>query len=76
VVRVPFVGCESDGNDGRKDAPEDKSKAVGLDGKDSKRFAYYEAERSAGVVAPWLVRVRDIWIVGLKNNRDPHSVEN
>jgi hypothetical protein len=49
---VPFVGCESDGDDGRKDAPEGESKEVGLDGKDSKRLAYYRSERSAGVLAP------------------------
>jgi hypothetical protein len=52
VVRVPFVGCESDGDDGRKDAPEGESTEVGLDGKDSKRLAYYRSERSAGVLAP------------------------
>jgi hypothetical protein len=49
---VPFVGCESDGDDGRKDAPEDESKVVALDRKDAKRFAYYDSERSAGVLAP------------------------
>jgi hypothetical protein len=49
---VPFVGCESDGDDGIQPAPEGESKAVALDGKDSKRLAYYQSERSAGVLAP------------------------
>jgi hypothetical protein len=52
LVRVPFVGCESDGDDGRKDAPEGESQEIGLDRKDSERLAYYQSERSAGVLAP------------------------
>jgi hypothetical protein len=44
--------AESDGDDGRKDAPEGESKVVALDRKDAKRFAYYDSERSAGILAP------------------------
>jgi hypothetical protein len=49
---VPFVGCESVGDDGEQPLPEGESKEVGLDGKDSGRLAYYESQRSAGVLAP------------------------
>jgi hypothetical protein len=49
---VPFVGCESDGDDGIQPAPEGESKVVALDRKDAKRFAYYDSERSAGILAP------------------------
>ena len=51
-VRVPFVGCASDGQAGPLKAPAGQSKLVAIPAGDAARLAYYKAEYSAGVLAP------------------------
>jgi hypothetical protein len=52
VVRVPFVGCASDGQVGPLEAPKGPDKIVQIDAKAARQLAYYQAERSPGVLAP------------------------
>jgi len=52
VVRVPFVGCMSDGQVGPVDAPQGKSKVVPTTAEVAQRLAYYKAENGTGVLAP------------------------
>ena len=56
VVRVPFVGCPSNGQGGSKPAPKQAGKEVVLDAGAARRLAYYEAysesEGSRGLLAP------------------------
>src|ERR1700686_2729719 len=52
VVRVPFVGCKSDGQVGPQPAPRGTTKAVWLDTAASRMLAYYKSDSSAGVLAP------------------------
>jgi hypothetical protein len=52
VVRVPFVGCPSDGQVGPKPAPKAASMVVRLKSLEAKMLAYYEAEVAGGVLAP------------------------
>jgi len=51
-VRVPFVGCASDGQVGPLDAPQGDDKVVQIDAKAAQQLAYYKAEHSPGVLAP------------------------
>jgi hypothetical protein len=52
AIRVPFVGCESDGQVGPVAAPKGTEMAVQVDGTAVKKLAYYKAEYSPGVLAP------------------------
>jgi len=52
IVRVPFVGCKSDGQTGPLPAPHGASKAVQLDAGTAQKVAYYSAEYPDGVLAP------------------------
>jgi hypothetical protein len=52
VVRVPFVGCKSDGQVGPVESPQDKSKVVATTADVAQRLAYYKAEYGIGVLAP------------------------
>ena len=55
VVRVPFVGCPSNGQGGPNPAPKRAGKEVVLDAGAARRLAYYESESSSsswGVLAP------------------------
>jgi hypothetical protein len=52
VVRVPFVGCSSDGQVGPVAAPKGAEKLVGIDAGAAQKLAYYKAENSPGVLAP------------------------
>jgi len=52
VVRVPFVGCRSDGQVGPSPAPKREDKAVFLDAVAAQRLAYYQSKSSEGVLAP------------------------
>jgi hypothetical protein len=52
IVRVPFVGCRSDGQVGPRPAPKGANKIVRLDAVKSKRLAYYKSETPGGVLAP------------------------
>ena len=54
VVRVPFVGCPSNGRGGPNPAPKRAGKEVVLDAGAARRLAYYESESSSsswGVLA-------------------------
>ena len=51
-VRVPFVGCTSDGQIGPLKAPIGKSKIVPIAAETAGRLAYYKAEDGSGVLAP------------------------
>ena len=51
VVRVPFVGCSSDGQTGPVPAPKGDEKVVQIDARAAQRLAYYEAA-DYGVLAP------------------------
>lgn len=51
-VRVPFVGCESDGQVGPLKAPYAQGEAVPIPGGVAQRLAYYKAETGFGVLAP------------------------
>jgi hypothetical protein len=52
VVRVPFVGCESDGQVGPVKAPQGQSKVVTISAEAAQRLAYYKAEYGTGTLAP------------------------
>jgi hypothetical protein len=52
ISRVPFVGCNSDGQGGPVKAPTGESKFVHVDVKAAQRLAYYESEKEFGVLAP------------------------
>lgn len=51
-VRVPFVGCKSDGQVGPQDAPTSTSVTVELRAEIANQLAYYKAEDGPGVLAP------------------------
>ena len=50
--RVPFVGCEADGQAGPLKAPVGKSKVVSISADSANRLAYYQSEPGFGVLAP------------------------
>jgi hypothetical protein len=52
VVRVPFIGCESDGQVGPKGAPKRNSIKVRMNAIQAKKLAYYQDAWSPGVLAP------------------------
>jgi hypothetical protein len=52
AVRVPFIGCASDGQVGRRDAPKSASKVVIVSAQDAQKLAYYQAEEGLGALAP------------------------
>jgi hypothetical protein len=52
IVRVPFVGCPSDGQLGPKPAPRDGDVAVRLKTVEAKMLAYFKSEVCGGVLAP------------------------
>src|ERR1700761_8891964 len=52
AVRVPFVGCKSDGQTGPVRAPSGESKVVPITAEMAGRLAYYKAEEGSGVLAP------------------------
>ena len=51
AVRVPFVGCDSDGQSGPVTAPKGAEKVVQMDAGVAQRLAYYEGT-GIGVLAP------------------------
>jgi hypothetical protein len=51
-IRVPFVGCESDGQAGRLEAPMQSEKIVQVDRRFADKLAYYKPTNSSGVLAP------------------------
>jgi len=51
-ARVPFVGCESDGQGGPVQAPSGKSKLVRIAPDAANRLAYYKSEQGVAVLAP------------------------
>lgn len=51
-VRVPYVGCASDGQVGPLEAPSGIDKVVQVNAQAGQELAYYKAERSPGVLAP------------------------
>lgn len=52
MVRVPFVGCPSDGQVGPRKAPKGTSKVVPISPEMALRLAYYKAEEGSGILAP------------------------
>lgn len=52
LVRVPFVGCASDGQVGAIKAPYAPNKTVPISAQVAQRLAYYKAEDGFGVLAP------------------------
>ncbi len=52
VVRVPFVGCASDGQVGPVKAPTRQDRTMTIPAPVADRLAYYEAEDGVGVLAP------------------------
>jgi hypothetical protein len=52
IVRVPFVGCRSDGQVGPMAAPKGSAKPVQIDVSLSQKLAYYKATNTSGVLAP------------------------
>lgn len=52
TVRVPFVGCSSDGQVGPLDAPSGATVAVVAMRDEATHLAYYKAEKGIGVLAP------------------------
>jgi hypothetical protein len=52
TVRVPFVGCEADGQVGPLKAPKGHSKTVAISPDAAQRLAYYKGEQGPGVLAP------------------------
>ena len=52
AVRVPFVGCKSDGQVGPQPAPMGSAKTAWLDTAASRMLAYYKSDSSSGVLAP------------------------
>jgi hypothetical protein len=51
-VRVPFVGCASDGQAGPAKAPQGTSKVVATSPEIALRLAYYKAKYGSGILAP------------------------
>jgi hypothetical protein len=51
-VRVPFVGCNSAGQAGLKEAPTGLQKVVQIAPKPARKLGYYESAVSPGVLAP------------------------
>ena len=51
-VRVPFVGCKSDGQVGPLKPPNGRSKAVSISAEAANKLAYYKAREGFGVLAP------------------------
>jgi len=49
---VPFVGCPSDGQQGPVAAPKGQPKALAIDPTAAKGLAWYQAQYSAGALAP------------------------
>jgi hypothetical protein len=52
TIRVPFVGCESEGQAGPVAAPKGTEMALQLDARVAGKLAYYKAESTIGVLAP------------------------
>jgi hypothetical protein len=52
VARLPFVGCESDGQQGPFKAPAGQSKQLAIPAGAAQRLAYYTADERLGVLAP------------------------
>jgi hypothetical protein len=52
AMRVPFVGCKSDGQMGPAEAPAGKNKIVRLPAEAAQRLAYYNFKQGFGVLAP------------------------
>jgi hypothetical protein len=52
IIRVPFVGCESDGQVGPLKAPLGQSKVVAISAEAAQQLAYYKAENGTGTLAP------------------------
>ncbi len=52
MVRVPFVGCASDGQVGPLKAPKGTSKVLPISPEMALRLAYYKAEQGSGILAP------------------------
>jgi hypothetical protein len=52
AVRVPFVGCASDGQIGPLKAPKGKGNVVAISPEAARRLAYYKAAQGPGVLAP------------------------
>jgi hypothetical protein len=50
--RVPFVGCNSDGQVGPIAAPKGVDETVQIDASAAKRLAYYQASSGSGALAP------------------------
>jgi hypothetical protein len=51
-VRVPLVGCKSDGQTGPLEAPESGTISVSISRKSAQTLAYYKAASGVGVLAP------------------------
>jgi hypothetical protein len=51
-VRVPLVGCKSDGQVGLLEAPESGTISVSISRKSAQTLAYYKAASGVGVLAP------------------------
>jgi hypothetical protein len=52
VARVPFVGCNADGQAGPLPPPSGSEKEVRVSANIAKKLAYYESEATSGVLAP------------------------
>jgi len=52
IVRVPFVGCKSDGQVGPVEAPQGESEVVEITSEVAQQLTYYKAEYGFGVLAP------------------------
>ena len=52
AVRVPFVGCASDGQIGPLKAPKGTSNVVAISAEAARRLAYYKAAQGPGILAP------------------------
>ncbi len=52
AVKVPFVGCRSDGQMGPVKAPHGQSMAVAIPAAAAQRLAFYKAEYGPGILAP------------------------
>jgi hypothetical protein len=52
TVRVPFVGCASDGQTGPHEAPKGTDQAVRIKASAARRLAYYSSGGSFGILAP------------------------
>jgi len=52
AVRVPFVGCNTDGQTGPVKAPKGQSKIVSVSAEAARRLAFYSAGDKTGILAP------------------------